>query len=134
MQRKAPRLACFLVCDEFVLGDLIEEYNTCNRSDAWFWKQAWSLVWSAHHAENERKRPVNLLNDLRTDLRYTVRTFAKNPGFAGLVILAIALGVGANTTIFTLLNSLALRPLPVPESRAEWWASTRRSKATCRAM
>ena len=118
MQRKPPRLACFLVRDDFVLGDLIEEYNTCNRSDAWFWKQAWSLVWFAGYAEKtERKCPVNLLNDLRTDFRYTVRAFAKNPGFAGVVILAIALGVGANTTIFTLLNSLALRPLPVPDSR-----------------
>ena len=60
---------------------------------------------------------MNLLNDFRTDFHYTLRSFAKNPGFAVVVILAIALGVGANTTIFTLLNSLALRPLPVPESR-----------------
>jgi len=118
MNRKPPRLACFLVRDEVVLGDLIEEYNTCGRSDAWFWRQVWSLMWLTGRAEkSERKRPVNFLTDLRTDFRYTVRTFAKNPGFAGVVILAIALGVGANTTIFTLLNSLALRPLPVPDSR-----------------
>jgi len=118
MTRKPPRLACFLVRDEVVLGDLIEEYNTYHRSSAWFWKQTWSLLWFTGHAEQpERKRPVNLLNDFRTDFRYTVRSFAKNPGFAGVVILAIALGVGANTTIFTLLNSLALRPLPVPDSR-----------------
>lgn len=118
MNRKPPRLPCFLIRDEVVLGDLIEEYNTCSRSDAWFWRQTWSLLWCAGHAEkSERKRPVNLLNDFTTDLRYTMRTFAKNPGFAAVVILAIALGVGANTTIFTLLNSLALRPLPVPDSR-----------------
>ncbi|HLN02520.1 MAG TPA: ABC transporter permease [Bryobacteraceae bacterium] len=118
MTRKPPRLACFLVRDEVVLGDLIEEYNTYHRSSAWFWKQTWSLLWFTGHAEQpERKRPVNLLSDFWTDFRYTLRTFTKNPGFAVVVILAIALGVGANTTIFTLLNSLALRPLPVPDSR-----------------
>jgi len=118
MPRKPPRLACFLVRDESVLGDLIEEYNTCGRSDAWFWRQAWSLVWFAGHTEKtERKRRVNLLSDLWIDLRYAVRTVEKSPGFAAVVILAIALGIGVNTAIFTLLNSLALRPLPVPDSR-----------------
>ena len=118
MNRKPPRFACFLVRDEVVLGDLIEEYNTYHRSNTWFWQQVWSLLWFTSRAERtERKRRVNLLNDFKTDFRYTLRTFAKNPGFAGVVILAIGLGVGANTTIFTMLNSLALRPLPVPDSR-----------------
>src|SRR5437773_1305378 len=118
MKRKPPRLACFLVRNEFVLGDLIEEYNANERSDAWFWRQVWSLLWFASRTEKtERQRPVNLLSDFWSDLRYTGRIIEKSPGFAGVVVLAIALGVGVNTAIFTLLNSIALRPLPVPESR-----------------
>ncbi len=117
MKRKPPRLACFLVRDEFVLGDLIEEYNTCHRSDAWFWRQAWSLLgFSGRVEKTERKRSMNFLSDLLTDFRYTARTIAKNPGFAFVVMLAIGLGLGVNTCMFTLLNSLALRPLPVPDS------------------
>ncbi len=119
MKRKPPRLACFLVRDEFVLGDLIEEYNNCHRSDAWFWRQAWSLLgFSGRVEKTERKRSVNLFSDLSTDFRYTARTMAKSPGFALVVTLAIGLGVGVNTCMFTILDSLALRPLPVPDSQS----------------
>ncbi len=50
------------------------------------------------------------------DLRYAARTLSNNPGFAAIAILAIALGIGVNTGIFSLLNSIALRPLPVPRA------------------
>src|SRR5450631_3400285 len=49
------------------------------------------------------------------DLRYGVRGLAKNRGFAMAAVLSLALGIGANTTIFTLLNAIFLRPLPVRE-------------------
>jgi predicted permease len=49
------------------------------------------------------------------DLRYGVRTLAKSRGFALVAMLSLALGIGANTTIFTFINAIFLRPLPVEE-------------------
>src|SRR6187551_2686162 len=50
------------------------------------------------------------------DLRYSLRLFRKSPGFALVAVLALAFGIGMNTAIFTLLNAIALRPVPVRDS------------------
>ncbi|MBI4486570.1 MAG: ABC transporter permease [Acidobacteria bacterium] len=52
------------------------------------------------------------MDALFQDLRYAVRTLLKDPGFAGLSILCLALGVGVNSTIFSVVDTIAIRPLP----------------------
>lgn len=61
-------------------------------------------------------RAGNLAADFWRDLRYAFRSMRKSPTFVLFVVLALALGIGANTTVFTIINTLILNPLPVPDS------------------
>src|SRR5215472_6599742 len=51
-------------------------------------------------------------DDLRRDVAYAVRSFARTPGFSIVVILTLALGIGATTAIFSVVRAVILRPLP----------------------
>jgi predicted permease len=60
-------------------------------------------------------RHLRVWEETSGDLRFAFRTLIKNPGFAVVVILTLALGIGVNTAIFSLVNGILLRPLPYPE-------------------
>jgi predicted permease len=58
------------------------------------------------------------LDELRQDVRYALRSFGRTPGFTAAAVLTLALGIGANTAIFTLVDALMLRSLPVRDPQA----------------
>src|SRR5262245_18008509 len=73
---------------------------------------------------------MRLLFDLVTDLRFGIRLLARNPGFAVAAALSLALGIGGTTAIFSLMDAIVLRALPVAEPGQLYIAGPQGSGAT----
>ena len=130
-----PRLARWLlrltlppgVRGETILGDLLEESRARSAAPQaaafWYWRETLSLaarygvarLRPGQHAASHTRGSVMWLESILQDLRFAVRSFSKSPGFTAAVLTTLALGIGASTAIFSMLNGILLRPLPFPE-------------------
>jgi predicted permease len=72
--------------------------------------------------EKQREaRGLMHIDILLQDLRYTVRKLLRDPGFTTVAVLILALGIGANVAVFSVVNTLMLRPLPFPDAQELTW-------------
>jgi len=127
-----PRFAIWLLSmrlrDEwrdFVVGDLEEEFATRSGDSrlaarGWFWWQTMRCLVAppAVRPPTRQREPVrgdSTMRRLIADVRYALRVMSRAPSFAVAVIAAMALGIGANAAIFTIVNAVLLRPLPFEE-------------------
>jgi predicted permease len=73
------------------------------------------------HKNERRRRLGDYWSDLLHDVRYTFRTLRRDPGFAAVSLLILALAIGANVAVFSVVNTILLRPLPFPHSEELVW-------------
>ena len=114
---------------EVVLGDLAEEYQARLAADPaaarrWLWWQAARCLVSPPPSRTPAALPSlpvekhPMLQTLAADVRYAVRVLGRAPSFTLAVVAVLALGIGATTAIFSIVNTVLLRPLPFDRVRS----------------
>lgn len=136
MSTRPPRLASWLlrrILDprhrEYILDDLVEDYRlrqaTAGRLHAyrWYWSELVRSIRPSVDARTRANRRSPYPHDghqtmdiLFADLKQSARRLLKTPGFTVTALVTLALGIGANVAIFTMVNGIVLRPLPYPDA------------------
>jgi hypothetical protein len=104
-----------------VIADLDEEFDQRRRSSGqaaarrWYWRAALgvSLSYIRRRPQHlSQRHGASLMDSIFQDVRFAARALRKSPGFTAAALLTLVVGIGSSTAIFSLLNSVVLRPLP----------------------
>jgi putative ABC transport system permease protein len=113
---------------EVILGDLEEERHELNAGTLWCWIQTLSIA-PRYCLENfvqlflrddsphpDKPKGDGIMTKIRNDIRYGIRMLIKTPVFTIVAILTLGLAIGGTTAIFSIVNALLIRPLPLPNA------------------